>query len=177
MSNDAAQNWFLRFCTYCKDAEGAEPAQVRFDSLTWEASPDSVERDAEEIERYIHDMTGDGPYPVKSSKAMSRTTGGSSIAVMSCPGSNATAGSQCEPGDVARFGGSPTLGKVMSGTRLTIRVVVGCDGMVGAFGHRFPIRTRKQAVCAKRHKTRHWHGIRSHRRWLVWSTPSHVGGT
>src|SRR5262245_53957220 len=64
-SNDAAPNWFLRFCTYCKDAEGAEPAQVRFDAMTWEPSPDSVERDAEEIERYIRDMTGDAPYPVK----------------------------------------------------------------------------------------------------------------
>jgi hypothetical protein len=55
----------VRFSTYCKDIEGTEPAQVRFDSMTWEPSPDSVERDGEEIERYIRDMTGDAPYPVK----------------------------------------------------------------------------------------------------------------
>jgi AAA domain len=64
-SNDAAPNWFLRFCTYRNNADDTEPAQVRFDSMTWEPSPDSVERDAEEIERYIRDMTGDAPYPVK----------------------------------------------------------------------------------------------------------------
>ena len=66
------------------------------------------------------------------------------------PGSNATAGNRCEPGDVARFGGFPILGEVMCGMRLTIRVVVGCDGTVRAFGRRFPIRTRKQVVHVKR---------------------------
>src|SRR5262245_3668508 len=65
-SNDAAPNWFLRFRTYRNGADDTEPAQIRFDSMTWERSTDSFEFDAEEVERYIRDMTGDAPYPVNN---------------------------------------------------------------------------------------------------------------
>src|SRR5262245_51209816 len=155
-SNDAAPNWFLRFSTYCKDAEGAEPAQVRFDSMTWEPSPDSVERDMEEIERYIRDMTGDAPYPVKKLESDVKNHGWIKYRRDIVPWLKRNRWKSIRAGRRGTFWWVPNLGRCycMSGMRLTTSVVVGCDGTVRAFGHRFPIRTTKQAVCVKRYKTR-----------------------